>query len=107
MSKGPKWRRRARKDDYKHYVSKKRSRRKKAKNINGKERRERDRLMTAAYGNVGHKMCGRKHRYDSEEMATKYALITEGYCKHTISVYKCPFCHGWHLTSEAKAPRCS
>lgn len=106
MSKGPKWRHKARKNDDKYFKAKKRRRRKKSKDINSKERRERDRQMTSEYGQIAHSMCGRKLRYDSEETATKFALLSEGYCNHRIAVYQCPFCHGWHLTSNPKNLRC-
>jgi len=45
-------------------------------------------------------MCGKKHRYGTQEKALSAALR---YARRTplMRVYECPRCKGWHLTHRA------
>lgn len=47
------------------------------------------------HGYAGWRMCGRKTRYPNEMLA-----LTGGLSKYGIipNVYRCPVCHGWHIT---------
>ncbi|MBR3318748.1 MAG: hypothetical protein IKG21_13100 [Atopobiaceae bacterium] len=59
----------------------------------------RDIEVTSSHGLEGHRMCGRKCRYHSEEMAREVAsrrMRQEP--RVTLRAYECPYCGGWHLT---------
>lgn len=47
--------------------------------------------------------CAAKHRYTSEKAAQNAAdLSMLERSAVTLSVYHCPYCGGWHLTSASK-----
>ena len=64
--------------------------------------RERDRMATARHGRAGHGSCGRKCRYSSELAALRVALRCMRRGAPPLWAYRCPICHGWHLTSHPK-----
>lgn len=67
-----------------------------------KEQRSRDNYMTGKYGERAHNMCGKKIRYSTEDEALSRAIRSTFYGKETLRVYRCPYCHGWHLTSKER-----
>lgn len=46
-----------------------------------------------------------KARFADESSATRavrdIAVIADNRDKKPVRAYQCPFCHGWHLTSQA------
>lgn len=48
-------------------------------------------------GEAGIRMCGRKQRYSTELAATTAGLRKYG---KVMRAYRCPICHGWHMTSQ-------
>lgn len=70
----------------------------KARRKSERERERRDKKVTECYSDQGHSSCGRKIRYESRAAALRY--IERHYAKVPLSVYRCPYCGGWHLTSH-------
>ena len=67
------------------------------------EQRLRDAEMTSKYGEKAHNMCGRKLKYNSESEALSMALcLLHKHGAAHLRAYHCPYCHGWHLTSQQK-----
>ena len=44
--------------------------------------------------------CGRKKRYESEAEARATADHQARASGRELNVYRCPWCHGWHLSSR-------
>ena len=66
-----------------------------------KARIKRDAEITKKYGMKGHRACGRKRSYPSEEAALSFANRSMNvYGAPPLKVYKCPYCDGWHLTHK-------
>jgi len=63
-----------------------------------RERERRDKRVTECYPEHGHSSCGRKSRFESRDAALRY--IERYWSEALLSVYKCPYCGGWHLTSH-------
>ena len=67
-----------------------------------KAQRKRDAEITKKYGMEGHRMCGRKRRYEDEFTAQSVANLSMiAYGAPPLKVYRCPLCGGWHLTHKA------
>lgn len=81
------------------------SRKSKARKRLRRERLERDRIVTERYGESGHRQCGRKERYPTEEKALGQATLYQLFGAPALRAYRCPFCGGWHLTSRPKMRR--
>lgn len=64
-----------------------------------REKRRRDKKVTAEYDYYGHNSCGRKVRYKSQTDAERY-IRTHSFQGKTLSCYRCSICGGWHLTSH-------
>jgi hypothetical protein len=47
-----------------------------------------------------HSECGRKTRYPSEAEARATAEHQARATGRELSVYECPWCRGWHLSSR-------
>jgi hypothetical protein len=47
--------------------------------------------------------CGRKKRYPSEAEARATADHQARASGRELSVYECPWCRGWHLSSQRAA----
>ena len=81
-----------------------RERLKKLRRLRKTQRRNLRRQMSAAerYGrNVTHGPCLRKKRYSTRNAALMQARRSERYQDTPqLSVYKCQYCGGWHLTSH-------
>lgn len=75
-----------------------RARRKRAR----RERISRDEVVTHNFGMAAHQMCGRKRRYGSEGAALVYASRCVAHGAPALRAYKCPYCDGWHLTSQPR-----
>lgn len=67
-----------------------------------RRRRARDREATRAFGQRGHRQCGRKARYPNEDVAEAVAMRRMALGSPSLRWYLCDICGGWHLTS---APR--
>ena len=65
-------------------------------------RHARDREATKAFGERGHRQCGRKARYRTEDVAEAVAMRRMALGSPRLRWYLCDICGGWHLTS---APR--
>lgn len=50
-------------------------------------------------------MCGRKKRYKDEHMANYYRRKFQSDRAVVLDYYWCPYCHGYHLTSEEFVPQ--
>lgn len=61
-----------------------------------------DREVTRAFGDRGHRQCGRKARYCTKEMAEAVARRRKALGGPTLRCYPCDICGGWHLTSAPK-----
>ena len=86
------------------YHPKEQSRLAKYRKKQRRERRERDAQMTMEYGERGHRSCGKKRRYETEEEATRYAYKCMSHPGvPLLRVYRCSLCGGWHLTSAPNA----
>lgn len=46
--------------------------------------------------------CTRKTRYTTFERAREVAVHVEHRENRVLAVYECPFCHGYHLTSQLR-----
>ena len=79
-------------------VERERAKVRKVRRKSERERRRRDNKVTEWYSDQGHSSCGRKIRYESRAKALRY--IERHYAEVPLSVYKCPYCGGWHLTSH-------
>lgn len=75
-----------------------RKRRKKRLIRRAKMNRQRNKEMTRRYGVSGHRQCGKKMRYPSEESANVVALRRGIESGVHLRVYRCPLCGGWHIT---------
>lgn len=64
------------------------------------EKVKRDAMVTRTYGPSAHNSCGRKYRYDTYELALHHALRRIDNGAAQLRVYHCPYCDGWHLTSQ-------
>lgn len=60
---------------------------------------KRDKKVTDEHGEQGHWSCGRKKRYRSRHGAEIYM---RWHPTRNLSVYKCEYCGGWHLTSHPR-----
>lgn len=67
-----------------------------------KRKKERNREAVRRYGASGHRQCGRKTRYDSEDEAINVALKRSIASGTYLRVYKCPICNGWHITHKER-----
>ena len=47
-----------------------------------------------------HKACTSKNRYASRADAEEALAWCEGQGRRGLTYYRCPYCHGWHLTSH-------
>lgn len=47
------------------------------------------------YRNVG---CTSKRRYESFSSAQKTAYLAKRHYGTHMRPYRCPYCHGWHMT---------
>lgn len=47
-----------------------------------------------------HKACESKNRYASRPEAEAALISCEEHGRHGLSIYRCPYCNGWHLTSH-------
>lgn len=65
------------------------------------ERKGRDRRVTSEYGMSAHYSCGRKARYPTKEDAIGMAAARVSRGPSFLRAYHCPYCGGWHLTSQA------
>lgn len=67
------------------------------------ERTRRDAVVTAEYGDAGHRQCGRKRRYETEVDALAMAdrCVLRG--APELRAYRCGLCGGWHLTKKPEA----
>lgn len=54
--------------------------------------------VVSKHGYRGYRMCGRKTRYESEQVAKSSAGRLESEGAPPLRAYKCPICKGWHLT---------
>lgn len=76
-------------------------RKRKARKRKRRDRLRRDAEVTRKYGIEAHSACGRKRRYPSEEAALSFASRSMNvYGSPPLKVYRCPYCHGWHLTHK-------
>ena len=62
------------------------------------ERLDRDARVTAEHGAKGHRACGKKRRYETEEEALLSAARRVLKGAPTLRAYHCDYCGGWHLT---------
>jgi hypothetical protein len=46
--------------------------------------------------------CGSKQRYAEESEARQAAYLARLHSRERLSVYRCEFCHEWHLGHAAK-----
>ena len=67
-----------------------------------KKRHARGRAVTTAFGQRGHRQCGRKARYRSEDVAEAVAMRRMALGGPKLRWYLCDICGGWHLTSAPK-----
>lgn len=70
-----------------------------------RDRRRRDKLITETYGRRGHRMCGRKVRYDTPEMAQIASMNVSSSANIGFRTYRCPICGGWHITKTGEHAR--
>lgn len=52
---------------------------------------------------VRRKACESKNRYDSRAEAMDAAAACAARGRGGLSVYRCPYCKGWHLTSHPRS----
>ena len=64
-----------------------------------RRRHARDREVTRIYGPRGHRQCGSKARYRTEEIAEAVAMRRMALGGPDLRWYPCDICGGWHLTS--------
>ena len=62
-----------------------------------KSKRKRKKLCKGSHEDK--RMCARKRCYVTREQAESMAMRRLSYGVE-LRVYKCPICHGWHLTSK-------
>lgn len=79
----------------------------KRKRVANKRKRKARRERKEEYGKRGkaYKMCTRKRRYHSRldaELNADRLMRDNGL---TLRVYKCPLCHGWHLSKRKFYPQ--
>lgn len=67
------------------------------------ERTQRDELVSAEYGDFGHRSCGRKFRYETEADALSMAARCVLKGAPELRAYHCKMCGGWHLTKKLEA----
>lgn len=68
-----------------------------------KERRERKQVVAEMYGQTAARTCGSKFRYRTKQEALYFAAKRVGSGKAGyLRVYQCPYCHGWHMTSQRR-----
>lgn len=83
-----------------HHAELKRARKRaKAKSERVRRLKKEQRLRASAMTDSDSmKMCGRKFRYVSK--ADAMAAASEALRRKAVALraYKCPICHGWHLT---------
>ena len=60
--------------------------------------RERKRRAATMPDSDSMRMCGRKVRYRTKEDAVSAAARVSLRKKVALRAYRCPICHGWHLT---------
>ena len=65
------------------------------------ERRRRDAMVTARYGQSAHYSCGRKARYETQAEAMGRAAVGVAHGQPFLRAYQCPYCGGWHLSSHS------
>ena len=63
-----------------------------------RERKRRDKLVTARYGAFAHRSCGRKVRYQTLEAAEIAAMRYSKREAIDMRAYHCDICGGWHVT---------
>lgn len=80
------------------YAKQLRAQRKRAR----RHRIMRDRVVTALYGDAGHRQCGKKARYITEYDAVRKAALYVAHGAPPLRAYECPLCGGWHLTSTPR-----
>ena len=76
----------------------------KRKRVANKRKRKARRERKEEYGKRGkaYKMCTRKRRYHSRldaELNASRLMRDNGL---TLRAYKCPLCHGWHLSKRVR-----
>ena len=49
-----------------------------------------------------HKACSSKRRYPNQAEARHAIVACESYGRTGLCAYRCPYCHGWHLTSHPR-----
>lgn len=47
-------------------------------------------------------MCDGKKRYETRLDAIHYGLLASKTSGNGVRVYKCPICHGYHLTTQTE-----
>lgn len=72
-----------------------------------REREREDRLDAEHEAALRRKACEPKNRYASrmEAEAAKNSCAAHG--RGGLSIYRCPYCDGWHLTSHPRDRRAS
>lgn len=63
-------------------------------------KQERDKQVSAEFGESGHRSCGRKSRYSTQAEAELKASTLKLYGVPTLRAYECRYCGGWHLTKQ-------
>jgi len=71
-----------------------------ARKMGRKERRERMSDVSGKMPRGTRRMCYRKHRFHSELDARLKAMEIEQRRSVRLRVYRCPLCGGWHLSSQ-------
>ena len=68
----------------------------------GRESRRQDELSERRDEARRERACERKNRYATRTDAEEAIAWCEGQGRRGLTYYRCPYCHGWHLTSHGR-----
>ena len=67
-----------------------------------REREREERLDAEHEAALRRKACESKNRYSSKAEAEDAIAACAEHGRRGLSVYRCPYCNGWHLTSHPR-----